>query len=325
MAYGLDFITGGTASADSEFSGDFNASKACDNDEGTRWSSTVTALPHWWKYDLGAGITKIARKVRTKAYAPDDLQMKDFTLQGSNDDSDWTVVYTGQATNSDAWQEFEFDNSTAYRYYKLNFTTTYYGSGGTISIWELEMMEFTGSASSSISASASSSESPSVSASQSPSSSVSASASKSVSPSVSASPSMGYTGYTRGDVAIIPSDDTDLETNYDAQDLLDVAVKDNIRVGQTGTLEYMIHQFKNFVDSKSGVMVSWIGQTTLAPASSVVKLQIFNRTTNSWDDLDSDNTTAINTDIELSATVGDFTNYKDARSVISCRVWQLAI
>lgn len=172
--------------------------------------------------------------------------------------------------------------------------------------------------------SASQSPSSSSSASLSPSSSISASNSASQSMSNSLSPSFGYTGYTKGNLASLPGNDNDLANNYTEQQVIDVSTHNGVMVSQTGTQEYMIHEYKNFVSDKVGMLVSWIGQTTLAPSSSIIKLQIFNRNTNSWDDLDSDNTSAINTDIELSATIGDFTNYKDARNVISCRVWQLA-
>jgi hypothetical protein len=173
------------------------------------------------------------------------------------------------------------------------------------------------SASGSASESASASKSLSPSGSQSPS----ASASKSISPS--ASPSIGYTGYTRGNYAELPADDTDLENAYSAQDVLDVADDDAVRVGQVGAGEYMVHQFKRFVTT-TGCMPTWNGQSSLAPSTSTVYLQIYNRVTPGWETIDSDNTTGANTDFDLTATVADLTNYKDERNIISCRIYQLA-
>jgi len=134
---------------------------------------------------------------------------------------------------------------------------------------------------------------------------------------------LGYTGYTRGDEATLPTNDTDLETAYTAQNVTDVATDDGVRVGQTGTLQYMIHQFKNFVPVSS-TLLNWNGQSSLAPSASIVRLQIYNRNTPAWETVDSDNTTGANTDFDLSGNIADLTNYKDAGNVISCRVYQEA-
>jgi hypothetical protein len=141
----------------------------------------------------------------------------------------------------------------------------------------------------------------------------------------SPSPSEGYTGYTRGDEPSLPSNDIDLETNYDSQDLVDIATRNNIQVGQTATLGYMIHQFKSFVGSNTNCTIEWEGQSTLAPSTSTVYLQIYNRNTNTWDTLASDSTTTRDINFELSADINNLTNYKDSRNVISIRVYQYAV
>lgn len=176
-------------------------------------------------------------------------------------------------------------------------------------------------------------ESSSVSPSLSPSGSGSASESKSASPSgseskslsPSASPSTGYTGYSRGNYAELPANDDDLETVYSAQDVLDVASNDETRVGQVATGEYMIHQYKNFVGANTDCTLLWEGQSSLAPSASIVKLQIYNRDTPAWEDVDTDDTTGANSDFELTGVIADLTNYKSTSNVISCRIWQLAI
>ncbi len=117
----------------------------------------------------------------------------------------------------------------------------------------------------------------------------------------------------------------DLETNYTEADVTNVATKNDVRVAQTATQEYMIHQFKNFVGDHASCQVEWEGQTTLAPTTSTVYLQIYNRNTSTWDTIDSDNTSNADTDFILKVDVPDLTNYKDARNVISCRVYQEAL
>ncbi len=123
----------------------------------------------------------------------------------------------------------------------------------------------------------------------------------------------------------MPTNDADLETAYSAQDLIDVSTKDDVRVGQTATSEYAIHQYKDFASVETKCMIEWEGQTDLAPSSSTVYLQIYNRNSSTWETIASDNTSAADTDFGLGASIADLTNYKDGNSVISCRVYQLDI
>jgi len=196
------------------------------------------------------------------------------------------------------------------------------------------------SATPSVSASVSESLSPSVSISLSPS--VSASISVSLSPSVSESisislspsisvslsaspsPSSGFADYTKGNYAELPANDDDLEEPYSAGDIANVATKNDEYVGQTGFLEYMIHQYKNFVGDQPSCQLEWEGQTTFAPTSSTVYLQIYNRITPGWETVDSDNFSNASTDFVLKADIADLTDYKDASNVISSRIYQLA-
>ena len=134
---------------------------------------------------------------------------------------------------------------------------------------------------------------------------------------------MGWENHTRGDEVALPLNDTNLETAYSAQDYLDVDTKNDVRVGQTATSQYAIHQFKDFAPTTSGTL-EWEGQTNMAPSLSTVYLQIYNRSTG-WETVDSDNSSSVDTDFTLTAYVGDFTNYKDGSGVISCRVYQLDI
>jgi hypothetical protein len=174
------------------------------------------------------------------------------------------------------------------------------------------------SSSPSVSESASPSVSPSVSPSGSPS--VSPSSSPSVSPS--ASPSEGYQAYTKGDYASLPADDADLENSYTGQNYTDVGASNDTRVSQSATGEYAIHQFKDYVGGLSSCTLHWEGQTNSLPSLSTVYLQIYNRDTPAWENVDSDNSSAVNTDFVLTGSIPDLTNYKDINSVISCRVYQ---
>lgn len=123
----------------------------------------------------------------------------------------------------------------------------------------------------------------------------------------------------------LPADDTDLETAYDAQDVIDVATKNNVRVSQNATDEYAIHQYKNFVGGENTAFLEWEGQTNCGPSFSTVYLQIYNRDSPAWETVDSDNSSPVDTDFTLSGEILDLTNYKDGSQVISCRIYQLAV
>lgn len=141
VAYGSDVCTGGTASASTQANG-YEASKAFDDNLGTGWSSGVNSLPSWIQYDLGSGVTKTVRKLRVQPGGDAiGLGIKDFILQGSNDGSSWTDIYTGLAADSDTWQDFTFSNGTAYRYYRIHITSTYRTSPVNAWLDEVEMME----------------------------------------------------------------------------------------------------------------------------------------------------------------------------------------
>jgi len=143
-----DFLTGGTASADAIWGAGFEAAKAFDDDLDTRYWSNGTSAPHWVKYDLGVGVTKTSVKLRIRPYyegGAGGAAIQDFIWQGSNTGSfsgEQTNIYSGTVTNADAWSEFTFANSTAYRYYRLYISNSYRGDGYT-SIWEIESYEDT--------------------------------------------------------------------------------------------------------------------------------------------------------------------------------------
>ena len=150
MAYSPDFCSGKTTS-DSVYGSlpptYYHSFSAFDDDDTTRWSSGFTNCPHWVQYDLGAGVTRTARKLRMKPFkydAESDQQLRAFKLQGSNNDSDWDDLLSDEADNDGTWQEWEFANSTSYRYYRVYVTTTWEGVSRTVSIYEIEIFELIG-------------------------------------------------------------------------------------------------------------------------------------------------------------------------------------
>jgi nucleoside-triphosphatase THEP1 len=115
-----------------------------------------------------------------------------------------------------------------------------------------------------------------------------------------------------------------LEDNYTEQEVLDVADSDDVLVDQIGQMQYMIHQFKDFVGDEENCRLVCELKTTQRPTTSPVYLQIYNQVSGEWETLTSNNTAGINETISLIYEVQDLTDYKD-NGVISCRIYQEAI
>ena len=124
---------------------------------------------------------------------------------------------------------------------------------------------------------------------------------------------------------MLPTNDADLETMYTEQDLIDVATNDGVRVGQTATSEYAVHQFKDSTSGSNQCTIQWDGQTNCPPSLSTVYLQIYNQISGTWETVDSNNSAPADTDFTLSASMSDLTNYMTVGELISCRVYQLDI
>lgn len=78
-------------------------------------------------------------------------------------------------------------------------------------------------------------------------------------------------------------------------------------------------------DSNDVIITNWKGKTNLAPSQSTVYLQIYNRNSDSWETLDSDDTTGSDTEFSLSGTQSsNLSDYYDASNWVACRVYQEA-
>lgn len=86
------------------------------------WSSG-SAYYHWVTKDFGASVPVYKMRFLTRStYGPNA-----FKLQGSDNNTDWTDVYTGNFANSDSWQAFTFTQAT-FRYWRIYMTSGYYGN-----------------------------------------------------------------------------------------------------------------------------------------------------------------------------------------------------
>lgn len=124
-------FSGGTPTAESAY-GPAPPHQAVDGNTATYWLSN-NSTPNWWKYDFGAGKEKILTGINICKInvGGADQNIKDFTVYGSNDDLAYAELGTFQAAQESdkTWESFYFNNTTAYRYYKVNITTNYRSDG----------------------------------------------------------------------------------------------------------------------------------------------------------------------------------------------------
>ena len=98
---------------------------AFDNDDSTLWSSAQNHIPAWIKYKFPSKVC--VRKAKIKPFKDNGgTHCKDFVIQGSNDDSNWTDLYSGTNPNgSTADIVVNFANSNKYQYYRCYMANSY--------------------------------------------------------------------------------------------------------------------------------------------------------------------------------------------------------
>lgn len=133
--------------------------------------------------------------------------------------------------------------------------------------------------------------------------------------------------YSRENKVSLPTVAADLGTYYSTSELSDVLADDNIRVGVSGTSGYLLHQFKyQGANNTSPLVVSWNGQSDVDATESTIYLQIYNYNTSSWETLDSNDTSAADTDFTLYGIKNtSVTNYYDGSNIATFRVYQQII
>jgi len=149
FAYQADFSGNGTSSCDSYESGGggFPCSYLTDNNLATRWISANTAVVHWWKGYFNTA--KTAEQFRLNIFCSGDCDtafegVDEYSLQGSNNDSDWTSLIATTTLNGYTdgdWLTATFTNSTAYNYYRFSASSTQGNGEREVTAWEIELME----------------------------------------------------------------------------------------------------------------------------------------------------------------------------------------
>jgi hypothetical protein len=121
---------------------DFDPSKVADGDMVTYWYSfAVFTGPSWLKIDFGSGNAKIIQKIITKQPTGYNNNIwLNFAIDGSNDNSIWNTIYNATSVADQQFREWTFNNSIAYRYWRLYYPDSYgliTGNYILIAEWEL--------------------------------------------------------------------------------------------------------------------------------------------------------------------------------------------
>jgi hypothetical protein len=133
----LDY-TSATISASNEAGG--AAANAFDDNVLTEWATGATVTTGWLKCQFPEA--KRVKSIGVHTYLP-SYSPKDFTLQGSNDDSTYTTLLTASSETDWSTHEtrtFTVDDPNEYLYYKLDITAN--NGGNHINLIELNLNGF---------------------------------------------------------------------------------------------------------------------------------------------------------------------------------------
>ncbi|MCD6310440.1 MAG: discoidin domain-containing protein [Candidatus Eremiobacteraeota bacterium] len=140
-----NLATGKTATASSNETG-HTPDLAVDDDYSTSWQSQIAGAPstEWLKIDLGDGN---ARAITLLALSSQELGSECeniSSIQGSNNDADWdNISFTYIDSGGDAPQShwIELNNTTDYRYYRINLDTVNHSGDYYTEIFEVVMYD----------------------------------------------------------------------------------------------------------------------------------------------------------------------------------------
>lgn len=131
--------------------------------------------------------------------------------------------------------------------------------------------------------------------------------------------------YSKGDLTALPTDnDTNLETLFENADFTAVATSNDTRTDQSATGQVSMFLFKDKgSDDTLAIRPTVELQSTIAPSEVPVILEIFNRTTELWEELDRNDTASADTDFTLEGDKStNLSDYYDVNGWVSCRVYQ---
>jgi hypothetical protein len=110
-----------------------------DSNTTTYWAATSTVSvgdPNWVSADLGSSKTVLNIQVNAQAGGANGVRLKDFNLQYSDNNTDWTTQQSFQHTNSDGTETFVISSPTSHRYWRLLMTSQWNTDGSYNRVYE---------------------------------------------------------------------------------------------------------------------------------------------------------------------------------------------
>lgn len=140
---GANFATGGTASASSQWDGNYSAAQAFDGNTGNPWHTAGGQGPgSWIAYDLGAGVAKDVEQVALRARSDSSSlhAPKDFDVQWSDDGATWTTkfVVSGVTGWAQGEQRVIPPSPGSHRFWRLYVTAIDDAGAGYCGLSEIE-------------------------------------------------------------------------------------------------------------------------------------------------------------------------------------------
>ena len=122
-------------------------SNIADGLDASMWQGNTNSSNQVVGFDFGVGITKTIRiyVVQFRGFSADRFDNCSFNFQASHDGSNWTTLDTrsvaGEVSPFNIVRPFTLNNTTAYRHYRIQFTSFVFGTARTPWISELQMSE----------------------------------------------------------------------------------------------------------------------------------------------------------------------------------------
>lgn len=132
--------------------------------------------------------------------------------------------------------------------------------------------------------------------------------------------------YSKDAQVSLPTDDAGGQFQFTPGEYGDVADEDGDFASSTAEDSYAIYVFKDKNTSNSApIAVAWKGKSNIAPSVSPIVLEIYNQDAEEWEELDRNDSAAAHDLVTLEGgIVSNLSDYYDAGTFVTCRVWQLA-
>jgi hypothetical protein len=113
--YSSDLTTGKTYFESSKSGESYNGAKAFDDNVGTQWES-VALTDEYVGVDFGTSTAISAVSILCSSI---NYLMRYFAVEGSDDMTNWNMIYNGEMAQSNYEQKFYFNNNLSFRYWRI--------------------------------------------------------------------------------------------------------------------------------------------------------------------------------------------------------------